>query len=112
MRCRRESETSRIGSFFSFAVHRKKAMSSPVCTLISATVEPDPTGRDAVKVACDHCGSFGLTAPVHGVLLGAVPKPAAKRAGFDLFKLDDRAQGRTDRRPHEGRNKRLGLHRR
>jgi hypothetical protein len=65
-------------------------MSCPVCTLISATVESDPTGRDAVKVACDHCGSFGLTVPPDGVLPGGVLKPAAKRAGFDLFKLDDR----------------------
>ena len=36
-------------------------MSCPVCEFAFATVETDPSGRDAIKVNCAHCGTFGLT---------------------------------------------------
>lgn len=68
-------------------------MSCPVCTLISATVEPDPTSRDAVKVACDHCGTFGLTAPLHGALPGLLAeRDAAPKLSHVVRKAHESGQ--------------------
>lgn len=43
-------------------------MSCPVCKFAFAAVETDPSGRDAIKVDCAHCGIFGLTGSLHSTL--------------------------------------------
>jgi hypothetical protein len=43
-------------------------MICPVCGSTPATVEADPTGRDAVNVDCAHCGTFGLTGSLQASL--------------------------------------------
>lgn len=43
-------------------------MSCPVCGFAFATVEADPSGRDAVKVNCARCGTFGLTGSLNASL--------------------------------------------
>ena len=44
-------------------------MTCPVCRSAFATVEPDPSGRDATIVHCAHCGNFSLS----GTLLSCLP---------------------------------------
>jgi hypothetical protein len=68
-------------------------MSCPVCACSAAVAASDQAARDAIRVECDHCGTFGLTRPLLAVLPGLLAqKDAAPKLSHVVRKAHESGQ--------------------